>query len=59
MQATQDNLVRATNKNDFAITCENELGENKRELLLRKGIYPYEYMDSWDCFEETQIPPID
>ena len=26
-------------------------------LLLRKGAYPYEYMSSWDKFEETQLPP--
>ena len=26
-------------------------------LLLRKGVYPYEYMDSWDKFEETMLPP--
>ena len=22
-------------------------------LLLRKGVYPYEYMDSWERFNET------
>ena len=27
-------------------------------LLTRKGVYPYEYMDSWDRFEETSLPPI-
>ena len=26
-------------------------------LLLRKGVYPYEYMSSWNKFEETQLPP--
>ena len=26
-------------------------------LLLRKGIYPYEYMDSWERFDENTIPP--
>ena len=25
-------------------------------LLRRKGIYPYEYMDSWKKFEETSLP---
>ena len=25
-------------------------------LLLRKGIYPYEYMDSWERFNETSLP---
>ena len=24
-----------------------------------KGIYPYEYVSSWDKFEETQLPPIE
>ena len=26
-------------------------------LLLRKGIYPYEYMDSWERLHENTIPP--
>ena len=25
-------------------------------LLLRKGVYPYEYMDDWDNFNETSLP---
>ena len=29
----------------------------QRELLIRKGIYPYEYMNSWDKFKETRLPP--
>ena len=31
---------------------------HQRELLIRKGIYPDEYMDSWDKFEETSLPRI-
>ena len=27
------------------------------ELLLRKGVYPYDYMDCFDQFEETSLPP--
>ena len=30
--------------------------ENKCRLLLRKGIYPYEYMDSFERFGEIQLP---
>ena len=26
-------------------------------LLGRKGVYPYEYIDSWECFDEHQLPP--
>ena len=25
--------------------------------LLRKGVYPHEYMSSWDKFTETKLPP--
>ena len=28
-------------------------------LMLRKGVYPYEYMTSWDSFNETQLPAKD
>ena len=28
------------------------------DLLTRKGVYPYDFMDSWDKFSET-LPPID
>ena len=42
----------------FPITykfCNGNL--NKFVLLLRKGVYPYEYMDSWERFNETLLPP--
>ena len=29
---------------------------NKFILLLRKGVYPYEYMDDWEKFNETTLP---
>ena len=34
--------------------CNNDL--NKFVLLLRKGIYPYEFMDNWERFDETSLP---
>ena len=32
-------------------------GLNKFVLLLRKGVSPYEYMDSWERFNKTSLPP--
>ena len=29
---------------------------NKFILLLPKGVYPYEYMDDWENFNETPLP---
>ena len=34
--------------------CNKDI--NKFILLLRKGVYPYEYMDSWERFDETSFP---
>ena len=34
--------------------CNKDL--NKFMLLLRKGVYPYEYMDNWERFNETLLP---
>ena len=25
-------------------------------ILLRKGVYPYEYMDEWNKFDEKELP---
>ena len=34
--------------------CDNDL--NKFIMLLRKGVYPYEYIDGWDKFNENVLP---
>ena len=41
-----------TFKNMYSF-CKDDL--NKFILLLRKGVYPYEYMDSWEKFNETSL----
>ena len=37
--------------------CNTDI--NKSISLLRKGVYPYEYMDSWERFDETSLPDKD
>ena len=34
--------------------CDRDI--NAFILLLRKGVYPYEYMDSWERLDEKLIP---
>ena len=34
--------------------CNGDI--NKFILLLRKGVYPYEYLDGWERFNETSLP---
>ena len=33
--------------------------ELQYELLTRKGVYPHEYMSSWDRFKDSELPPIE
>ena len=52
-----DKVSQATLIEKFLNTyqfCKGDL--NKFALLLRKGVYPYEYMDSWEKFNETSLP---
>ena len=48
-----DNLACGNNK-FFGFKDYNE---SQYKLLIQKGIYPYEYMDDWDKFRETVLPP--
>ena len=50
------NLVSGGSKQLFGFEDYSEL---QYDLLTRKRIYPYEYMSSWDRFDETQLPPIE
>ena len=47
-------IKRFTNTYEF---CNKDI--NKFVLLLRKGVYPYEYMDSWERFDEISLPDKD
>ena len=50
---SQDELIEKF-PNTYQL-CNKDL--NKFELiLLQKGVYPYEYMDSWERFNETSLP---
>ncbi|XP_057296306.1 uncharacterized protein LOC130625271 [Hydractinia symbiolongicarpus] len=45
-------------KKKFSNTFKHAKGNDEQfRLLLRKGVYPYEYMDAWEGFEETGLNP--
>ena len=52
-----DNLARQMKDSDFKCMTRFFPDPTKRALMLRKGVYPYDYMTSMDKFNETQLPP--
>ena len=51
LNLNKDLINRFANTYEF---CNKDI--NKCFLLLRKGIYPYEHMDSWKRFDEKPFP---
>ena len=56
MATSLDKLVNNLPKDDFINLGLYYLGD-KFNLLARKGVYPYEYMDSLEKLKETKLPP--
>ncbi|XP_065658183.1 uncharacterized protein LOC136082692 [Hydra vulgaris] len=52
MDSSLDELVKNSIKVNY-----KELSNKKLNLLLRKGVYPYEWIDSISKLNETQLPP--
>jgi hypothetical protein len=52
--------LKKDGKENFKHTLNYQtLTEEQQSLILQKGTYPYEYMDTFEKFQETQLPPID
>ena len=56
MATNLDKLVNKLPKDAFN-NVKRHYTEDKLSLLTRKGIYPYEYMNSSEKLKETQLPP--
>ena len=59
MSSSLDSLVSNLARGGHKSLGFEDYNDRQRELLIRKGIYPYEDMDSWDRFEETKLPSIE
>ena len=55
MNSSLEKLAKCLADNDFK-NLTQELGSNKLELLKRKDVYPYEYMDSFERLTEEKLP---
>ena len=53
--ASLASLVTANDPKDFCITARYEPEGPKHQLLLHMGVYPYEYMDSWERFADPLL----
>ena len=58
MSSSLDSLTKNLVSGRKKLFGFEDYSELQYDLLTRKGVYPYEYVTSWDQFEETQLPPI-
>ena len=58
MSSSLEKLVSNLPKETLKYTSKRFKGD-KFDLMIRKGIYPYDYMDSFKKFEDTVLPTKD
>ena len=58
MSSSLDSLTKNLVRGGKKLFGFEDYSELQYGLLTRKGVYPYEYINSWDRVEETQLPPI-
>ena len=59
MSSSLDSLTKNLVSGGKKLFGFEDYSELQYDLLTRKGVYPYEYVNSWDRFNKTQLPPID
>jgi hypothetical protein len=59
MASSLDKLTKGLGKDDFENLdlMTSHYTTEQREILKKKGVYPYEYMNGFDRLEETSLPP--
>ena len=59
MSSSLDSLTKNLVSSSKKLFGFEDYSDLQYDLLIRKEVYPYEYINSWDRFEEIQLPPID
>ena len=57
MSSSLDSLVNNLARGGGKFFGFEKYNKNQYKLLIRKGIYPYEYMTDWDKFKGTKLSP--
>ena len=55
MSSSLDKLVSNLPKESLTYTSQKFKG-TKLDLMSQKGVYPYAYMDSFEKFNQTELP---
>ena len=55
MSSSLDKLVSNLPKDDLIYTSKAFKGK-RLDLMSRKGVYPYDFMDSFEKFDQTELP---
>ena len=55
----QKSLSELANNLTSNSNLQKHFDTDKLELVKRKGVYPYDYMDSFERLSETSLPPIE
>jgi hypothetical protein len=59
LDTLSSNLLKDGKHNFKQTLSDSSLTDDQKDLLLCKGVYPYEYMKSVEKFDETELPPIE
>lgn len=57
LSSSLDSLVKDLKPEEMVAINTMYPQEEKRKLVCRKGVYPYQYFDCFEKFEEEKLPP--
>ncbi len=59
LNSSLDSLVKNTPPDKFLHTRRHHSDDTKLKLTMKKGTFPYEYMDDISKFDDIKLPPIE